>query len=916
MNGGSGTDELTAVINASITPSSITNIETISLSAIAAVTADMSNVTGATTINNQGSTFALTLTGLGVATTVNLQDTSIVGQVFTFSNVTGTADAATIGLKNVSTNASASVLGIETLTLNSTGSGTNTLATLTTDTATKLIVTGTRGLVITADTIAPLASVDASANTALDGIGVDIDMAVGAVTVIGGAGNDTFEFNAAGAVSAVGGAGNDFFSFTVTAATFGTTDTVAGGDGTTDAILVDHDDAVAITVAMTSTTGGTVTGVERLRLNGFTDDGTARTVTLANISSEITSVQIDAITEANDNTLTLNYGAGAATLRLNIAAAITAGDTLVLDASGTGTTDSLAISNVLTTGNSGTTTSNITVTDFETVSIATGLYTGTATAQNVGVLSAGSTTAVTVTGSNDLVLAAGLVATSINASGLSGSAILSMGAATTITAITGGGNNDVLVGDTSSSIDGGAGDDTVTGGTGNDTLIGGAGADTITNSGGAADSISAGAGNDTVVATLTAGNTIAGGDGTDILSVGVAVTAATAAGVSGFEVFRSTITALTHPMTNFTDNSTFTTLQNAVAAGTTAFTSVPNSVTTMESTIAASSATMARLVDGTANSLNVVVIGNATTTLMTASDEETINLSTSSAAGDTVVTTLTGTDLTTLNITGSNKISIGTLSANSTSAGSTLTINGSTNTGGISVSAVSSILDAAITGSATAANTLTGGTGADTITGGTGIDLITGGVGADSLTGGSGADQFIYVTATAGTTIGTNGAVTGFDLINDFVSTVDTFRVDGALEALVDIGANAALTVTTVAAAGATDVALEAAEVIYISKTVNASQGAGTKLASASLANTASVSTLIEAAVGTFSDAAGIAARTVLFMIESSDVTGKVGAYLYTQGSATDVSVGGAEIVLLGVITGDAFAPATDLNVV
>ncbi len=916
MAGGAGNDELTAVINASITPASITDIETISLTATAAVTADMSNVTGATTISNQGSTFALTLSGLGVATTVNLQDTSTAGQVFTFSSVTGTADAATIGLKNVSTTADASVLGIETLTLDSSGSGTNTLATLTTDTATKLVVTGTRGLVITNNTISPLAYVDASANTALDGIGVDMDMAVGAVTVIGGAGNDTFEFNVAGAVSAVGGAGNDSFNFTGTTNTFTIADTVAGGDGTADAIIVDFDDAIAITTAMTSSTGGTVTGVERLRLNGFTDEATARTVTLANISSELTTVQIDSITQATDNILTVAYSSGAGALRLNIAAAITAGDTLTLDSAGTGTTDSLAISNVLTTGDSGTTTSNITVTDFETVSIATGLYTGTATAQNMGILSAGSTTAITVTGSNDLVLAAGLVAASIDASGLSGSAILSMGAATTITSITGGGNNDVLLGDTASYIDGGAGDDTVTGSTGNDTLIGGAGADTITTGGGAADSISAGDGNDVVVATLTAGNTMTGGDGTDVLSVGVAVTASTAAGVSGFETFRSTVTALTHPMTNFTDNSTFTTLQNAVAAGTTAFTSASNTVTKLESTIAASSASMTRLVDGTANSLNVILIGNATTALMQADNEETINLSTSSASGDTILTTLTVSDLTTLNITGSNKISIGTLSANTDSAGSVLTINGSTNTGGISVSAVNSILDAAITGSATAASTLTGGTGADTITGGTGIDLITGGVGADSLTGGSGADRFIYVTAGAGTTIGTAGAVTGYDVITDFVSATDTFRVDGALEALVDIGANTALTVTTIAAAAATNVALEAAEVIYISKAVNASQGAGTKLTSANLANTTSVSTLVEAAVGTFSDAAAITARTVMFAIESSDVTGTWGAYLYTQSSDTDITIGGAEIVLLGIITGDAFAPATDLNVV
>jgi Ca2+-binding RTX toxin-like protein len=833
LAGGGGNDELTAVINASVTPTSISSIETITISATgaAALTADMSNVTGATSISNQGSTIGLTLSGVGVATTVNIQDTSTPAQVITFSNVTGTADAATVGLKNVSTTATASVLGIETLTLNSGGSGTNTLATLTTDTATKLIVTGTRGLVITNNTIAPLNFVDASANTALDNIGVDIDMAVGAVTVIGGKGNDSFEFNVAGDTSAVGGAGNDTFDYTATTNTFSIADTLAGGDGADDAMIVDHDDAVAITTAMTALTGGTVTGVERIRLNGFSDgDTNARAVTLANISSELKQVQIDAITGgANANVNTINYGAGANTLRLNVAAAISAGDTLVLDAAGTATTDSLAISNVLTTGNSGSATSHITVTDFETVSFATGVYTGAATAQNVGILSAGSTTDVTVTGSNNLVLAAGLVARSINASGLSGSAILSMGAGTTITSITGGANNDVLVGDNSTYIDGGAGDDTITGGNGNDTLIGGAGADRITTSGGAADSISAGAGNDTVVATLTAGNTMVGGDGTDILSIAVLATAASAANVSGFETYQDTA-GLAQNLSLFADNPTFTTVR-ANSAGTTAITGASNSLANL-TLVTTSTVTFDRLVNGTANALNVSITGGETLTALTAPSEETLTISSSNTGVATLA--LAAAELTTLNLTGSGNV---IFSAAPTLISNLATVNASALTAAATLDATNSVTNMTVTGGSgvftftggsgadsitggAAADILTGGSGNDTLVGGDSGDTLAGGTGIDSLVGGGGADSFTFAHSIASGT----PAATRYDYVSDWTDGTDliSFSIANTFAALGNAGLTAidgAAGAAVARAAGAVTVTSGAANVAAITST-------------------------------------------------------------------------------------------------
>lgn len=201
-----------------------------------------------------------------------------------------------------------------------------------------------------------------------------------------------------------------------------------------------------------------------------------------------------------------------------------------------------------------------------------------------------------------------------------------------------------------------------------------------------------------------------------------------------------------------------------------ALTNVGAGISTVNLTTAVTT-TLARLIDTATNSLTVKLTGGQTVTALTASNEETINLASTNSTAVTL-STLTDTDLTTLNITGSGKVTISTLAANSTSAGSVLTIDGSTNTGGIVVSAVNSTLNAAMTGSATAANTITGGAGADTIVGGAAADSIVGGAGSDILTGGGGADTFDVLTSS-------NGAVpsaTIFDTITDFAVASDILK--------------------------------------------------------------------------------------------------------------------------------------------
>lgn len=752
LAGGTGTDELYAVINGSVTPAAMSSIENVSITNIThAATIDFSNASGITSLVNQGSTVALTISGVSTDLGITVQDTSIAGQAIVYANVTGSADSATVKLQNVTDAATLTAANIETLTLNSAGSTSNVLANLLATSATTIDITGTQALTFTAMTNASAATViDASANSG----GVTMSpLTVTATSISGGSGNDAITRTIAVSDSISAGEGNDTVTFTG-AGRLDAADTIYGGDGTDD-LVGNVTDLTALTIPTTAI----ITGFEEITIS---DALAGNTLTTANVQAGIDTVELAV---ANAGASVITFEAGTKTVNLTAGLSTTG---LTVNDTGVATTDSLTIAN----NGSAVDALNglaVAVNGFETVNITTSGTGGAATQQDVATITlagdGSATTTLNISGSNSLVTTGIITANVIDASGLSSSAVLTMGAAgASITSITGSGNADTLVGDASSSIDGGAGSDTITGGSGNDTLIGGTGADTITTGGGSADSVSGGTGNDIIVATLTAGNTIVGGDGTDVLSLAVAATAATATGVSGFETLRDTA-GITQDMALLLDNSTITTLSNAGVTST--FNNVSAAVSGYANTATGSTATITRLVDSTANSLTVTGLTGTTLTALTANNEETISLG-SSGTGAVVVTTLTDTDLTTLNITGSGLVTITTLAANSTTAGSTLTIDGSTNTAGVSVSAVNSTLSAAVTGSGTASSTITGGGGSDTIIGGAAADTIAGGVGADTLTGGAGADTFRVTSTVASYTGGTPGTSGLFETISDY----------------------------------------------------------------------------------------------------------------------------------------------------
>jgi Ca2+-binding RTX toxin-like protein len=515
-----------------------------------------------------------------------------------------------------------------------------------------------------------------------------------------------------------------------------------------------------------------------------------------------------------------------------------------------------------TTDNVGTTTSNVTVTDYETVNLNVGSYT-TGVNQDLGVVNVGSANTLNVTGSNDLTIAAGFVGKTLDASGMSGLGnIVMSGAATTVTSIIGSGSHDTIVGDSSGNLSGGAGNDNITGGTGNDTIDGGTGNDTIAGGTGSnvitggegndsitastgADTIDGGAGNDIVI--IAGGNigstdSISGGDGTDTLQLSTAAVSSVLGGqkIFGFETLQFTTTGLTQDMAFFA-NTTFTSVQ-AVGVAALTITNGSSSLNTFFVENANTTLSFARASDTTSDSLTLKTTENASVgTSITANDEETITID--SDLGTFTTADLQSTDLTTFIVNGDNNVTItdsttvtnlttvtvnltGTstftaLFDNSTKAmtftapGSTTgTMTITTGSGADVVTAGSGILSAttgtgadSITGGALN-DTLNGGNSNDTISGGAGADNITGGNGADSLTGGDGADTFDFDNVSeAGDTITDFQAGTTNDVMDFTAITALTVAYEEIANDTADITANSNFIVI----GGATDITTAAA---------------------------------------------------------------------------------------------------------
>jgi hypothetical protein len=771
IDGGGGNNRLNAEINASATPASIQNVQTIQATfsgANNALVLDLSNATGVTSFINTGSTNGATVSGLSLTTALTQQSLSA-AQNFTynFAGASGTSDTAALTVSGIPAG-TVTIANIETLNLTSSGSTTNTLTGLAAAALTTLNVGGTAGLTIT-NALTNVTTVAQPVGGSLSGA-LNLKFDQGAVTATGGAGNDTFQVNAAGNANLTGGVGNDTFIFA--AGAFSAADTVTGGDGTTDTLQVD---AAGAAVANTN-----ITGVEILAVS----TAVGATLNTGGVTSGINTVNLLGGTAAGGTTVTGPAG----TLTLNLGsstAGATLGDAFTVNDTGVATTDVLNLNNANAATNA-LASKNLVFGGYETVNLGTGTG-STNTAQLVGTITVNpdgvGTGVLNITGANSLGTAdantGAINATTINASGLTGTAALVMGNGTvSATSITGAGNADRLVASAVGTlIDAGAGADTVIGGVGNDTLRGGAGNDSIT-AGTGNDTIDGGEGDDRILleGNLTANDTVDGGAGTNTAVITAAVaTAAIGARLSNIQTLETSAAA--QDMSVF-GNTTITTIaESGAALAVTNAGATLNTFNVLDAAPDVINSSFRRATDTSTNALTINAGGTvgANSTLRV-DDEETITLNTATFAVDLDLTN--AVDLTSLTITGSG----------STATAINVSALGATNLASVSFSGINTTRAVVVDASAsTVALTLTAGEFAGTYTTGSGSDSVTGGSLADVITTGNGADT---VNSGAGNDNVSTGA--GIDVINVGAGsdTVDaggggdaiTLTVDGATD--------------------------------------------------------------------------------------------------------------------------------------
>lgn len=833
--------------------------------------------------------------------------------------VSGTADVQTLVLDAVSAGTFTIDAGIETVSVAAAATASaSTLTDLVATGATKLNIDSDANLTITNALDTNVVTIDGSAS--LGRLSLNFTAGAADLAVTGGSGNDTFTFNATG---------------TLTSA-----DTISGGEGT-DTIR----NVSAEFEALDASTMTKVTSIEALSI---TDAATAgETLTTASFGS-IGRVTLEAATAG---AYTVAFATGGGT---TVFAGGNLGGTLTVSAAGTATTDAATVAY----GTGGDANGQAIVTSgIETLTISNSVAADTTGAITMGSVSTGGSSKLVFTGNKTMTVAA-ITATTVDASGLTGTAALVQNAAAaTSTSITGSANADTLLGRAAAAttIDGGAGNDNITGGTSADNLAGGVGNDTLTGAGGndvitggdgndsidvsgaaGTTNVNGGAGNDTITfnSRLSASDSIEGGDGTDTIAITAAdVTALNAmtfgegstlnANINGVE--RVSVGALGDSTTasNILDMSRLDNIANitVTAQSAAAASQISGMVDGSTVTITGDLGDTDTLTLGYASTtgtqtLNLVVSNSASVDVgvVTAAGIENVNVNstTTNATPSSVTNTLdlTISSATTVTVTGDAIADIDNLAVNAA------TINASANTAGVRVLGGSA--NQTLTGTAAVdllnggagADTIDAGAGADTIIGGSGADALTAGEGADTVTGGSGNDTIVLTETTAAVDVVNvtySEAGASIDFVTGFATTSagDKLVFDisdlGAVTASGGIAANAT-TFAVLGAAAATPVGAGASVVQVLTGAATASTTANVFVLSGA---TFSTSDEVEDAL----EAGGAFALTI---DADNDVQHNSFVVVYSTGTETKV----AAVHIAAVGAADTDFEAGNLNVI
>lgn len=418
INGGNGTDTLNIFAGAAnFGSATISGIEVVNINQNAGLDVSANaDVKEVWQIGGSGQTSTAT-----VAQTIGFANAAGGGAaVATFTNVAGSADSATIAVRDAGKTTaytSVTVAGIETLTVNAAGS--NKLGTLTAVDAAKLVITGAGSVTAALSNNAAYKTIDGSTSTGA----LSIDASAANVA------NQTLDIKT--------GTGGD--TYTTLFANLTKDDKIDLGAGTDTLAFAD---ATNLSTSANVALLGGVANVETLRVNGtaaFTVDADLVSQALFNHSST------GAFTGTNFASAD-KLIVGAVDIANSTVAMKLGQNTFNVDLAGSSTAASLA--------------TGITVTGASTVNVASA---GTAgVADNQLALTTDSNGTVKVSGAQNLTLTTALNG---GTTGLSIDAATFTGKLT----VTGTGQGDIIVG--------GTGADIITGGDGTDTLTGGAGAD-------------------------------------------------------------------------------------------------------------------------------------------------------------------------------------------------------------------------------------------------------------------------------------------------------------------------------------------------------------------------------------------------------------------------------------------------------
>tara|TARA_Y100001968_G_scaffold47895_1_gene38159 strand:+ start:5831 stop:12373 length:6543 start_codon:yes stop_codon:yes gene_type:complete len=777
LTGSTGTsDVLNATIKTSVTPASISGVETINIVGNAAdITLGLVNASGLTTVNAGGASGKLTLSGLSTSTTVTISDAAV-DHTLTYSDVGGSSDTATISLSQVTGGSltEIDVVSIETITLTSAGgSGSNSIE-LEAPQLTTLTVDGSGDLTLSSlatGGTTKLKSIDASAMTgALDVTTGALSLGTSVLTITGGSGNDSVDSSGhtGTAVSIDGGSGND----TVTIA-LDTDDTIDGGTGTDNLITTSVISAAGNvsgfeTFTLDVTAGSLNQDFDNLSGNTFTklvatgDGGTGDDGTFTDIPSTITDLELASTASGDfvlDRKTDTSSDAVTVTVKGDTTAILTANHEEEI------TVVSSTSSSQITTLNAADLT-KITVSGSANALIPT--IAGNTSLATVD--ASESTGAVTVATTNASVVPMTITAGSGGFTGAGG---------TKADTFTGGTGDDSIAGAAGAdSLTGGAGADSLDGGGGNDIISGGAGNDSIT-AGAGTDNLDGGADNDTFVFGTNYGitDTVAGGEGTDTVTMTLgANTTFDSDTMSGVENF-----TLTHSAANTYDFKNLTGVEEVTIADGSAHNQTVqglNSGVTVNILEATNIATIDTL---NADSVSIDVEVTKTGGSVAVTDTASVTITGKANVGDIQALALDAVDTTTLSLASgdTNDLDVGAITntdklatlnlttAEHTGTVATATIVDATSLATINATGVGGDITTTVIGGTDAANVLTAINATATV----GSTITFGNITADTTDSVTDNDMVITTSAT-GVDSGNGNSMNIFGFVNNQYGTI------------------------------------------------------------------------------------------------------------------------------------------------